>query len=379
MSTGECQVGQRDAMRKCRKCLLPESVPGSQIGPDGVCGHCRAPRPESAPTGADPACREDLERTLAACRNGNRKGYDCLVPLSGGKDSIYLLYKLKVEYGLKVLAYTTNIDLPEVAWSNIRTALARLDIDHMVSTPAPGFIRKLFRYLLQNQEARGAVYTLSYVYAPLFEGDAIRLAIEKDIPLIFAGYSPGQPDPQRMLYEFSPRLIREEDWTPPHLRECGEFGSDELGRFYNPLELPGNTRFPRYLAPYHAWDYDQDEVMRKVTELGLVKRSRHASPIVSNYPINWLMMYSDLKHFNYNPYAPEFSALIREGKASLGYWRIMAPLVDFMIRHKVLLGREVSRSQKWLGLTDEDLRIRLPEGAYDPPLLRKQGTDARQP
>lgn len=366
-------------MKKCKKCLLPEAVPGSQIGPDGICGFCRAPVHGHSSVSPNPAHREDLEQTLEACRKpGRRNGYDCLVPLSGGKDSIYLLYKLKVEYGLKVLAYTTNIDLPDVAWSNIRTALARLDIDHEVFNPAPLFTRKLFRYLLQNQEARGAVYTVSYVYAPLFEGDAIRLAIEKDIPLILAGYSPGQPEPQRMLYEFSPRLIRGEDWTPPHLKECGEFTDEELSRFYNPLEMPASTQFPRYLAPYHAWDYNQDEVMRKVVELGLVKRGRHASPIVSNYPINWLMMYSDLRHFHYNPYVPEFSALIREGKASLAYWRIMAPLVDLMIQRKVLLGREVSRCQKWLGLNDEDLRIRLTEGAYDPPLLRGQATDAGQ-
>lgn len=370
------QAPKISAMKKCKKCLLPEAVPGSQIDSDSVCGYCKTPKSKYLSVSPNPAHQEDLEQTLKTCRKRNPNGYDCLVPLSGGKDSIYLLYKLKVEYGLRVLAFTTNIDLPSVAWSNIRTALARLDIDHEVFSPAPAFVRKLFRYLLQNQEARGAVYTVSYVYAPLFEGDAIRLAIEKDIPLILAGYSPGQPDPQRMLYEFSPQLIREEDWTPPHLKECGEFTSEELSRFYNPLELPKNTRYPRYLAPFHAWEYDQDEVMRKVAELDLVKRGRHASPIVSNYPINWLMMYSDLKHFNYNPYAPEFSTLIREGKANLNYWRIMAPLVDFMIRSKVLLGREVARSQKWLGLTDQDLHIRLPEGAYDPPLIRSQASDA---
>jgi hypothetical protein len=118
--------------------------------------------------------------------------------------------------------------------------------------------------------------------------------------------------------------------------------------------------------------------MRKVSELGLVKRSHHASPIVSNYPINWLLMYSDLRQFQYNPYAPEFSALIREGKASLNYWRVMAPAVDFMIRNKVLLGREVARSQAWLDLRDDDLRITLPEGVYDPPLLRKRQPDGGQ-
>jgi len=220
-------------MKRCSKCLLPEAVPGSKIGPDGICGYCHAPGAGQSTVRPNPAHREDLERTLAALRDRQQtqKGYDCLVPLSGGKDSIYLLYKLKIEYGLRVLAYTTNIDLPEVAWSNIRTALARLDIDHVVYNPAPAFTRKLFRYLLQNQEARGAVYTVSYVYAPLFEGDAIRLAIEKDIPLILAGYSPGQPEPERMLYEFSPKLISEEDWTPPHLKECGEFSDEELSRF----------------------------------------------------------------------------------------------------------------------------------------------------
>lgn len=358
-------------MRKCISCLLPEAVPGSQIGPDGICSCCRARVPGNSSATPDEAHRQDLEETLRTCRERNRARYDCLVPLSGGKDSCFLVHKLKKEYTLRVLAYTTNINLPKVAWSNIDTTRARVDIDHVVSSPAPAFVRKLLRYLLQNQEARGAVYTVSYVYAPLFEGDAIRLAIEENIPLVLAGYSPGQPDPQRMLYELPPQLIRGEDWTPPHLKECGEFTSDELSRFYNPRQLPSSTRFPRYLAPFHAWDYNQQEVMRKVAELGLVKRGSHASPVVSNYPINWLMMYSDLKHFNYNPYAPEFSALIREGKASIRYWRFMGPLVDFMIRRRVLLGREVTRCMQWLGLSDEDLHIRLPKGAYDPPLLRQ--------
>lgn len=357
-------------MRRCKQCLLPEAVPQSNIGPDGVCELCRQPRFAAHADAPDPALRRDIEDTLRNCRAKRSSNYDCLVPLSGGKDSVYLLYRLKVEYGLHVLAFTADINLPPAAWSNIRTTLAKLDIDHLVYSPAPGFFTRLFAYLLRNQEARGAVYTVSYVYAPLFEGEAIRIAIEKGIPLILAGYSPGQPEPERMLYEFSPRLIREEDWTPPHLKQCGQFSDEELGYFFNPLQCPPGTVFPRYLAPYHAWDYDQEEVMRKVTDLGLVKRKSHASPIVSNYPINWLMMYSDLRHFGYNPYAPEFAALIRRGKANLAHWRIMAPLVDFMIRNRVFVGREVSRSMAWLGLKDDDLRVTLPKGAYDPPLLR---------
>lgn len=357
-------------MKRCKTCLLPDIVPGAEIDDSGKCAYCRNPSPSPHATAVASKYREDLEETLRRARNHPGSEYDCVVPLSGGKDSLFLLHRLKVDYGLRVLAFTCDIDLPPIAWNNIRLALRKLDIDHVIFSPAHGFLTKLFRYLLCNQEARGAVYTVSYVYAPLFEGAAIRLAMERNIPLVVAGYSPGQPEPERMLYEFTPALISSEDWTPPHLVECGHFSEAELAAFYNPLKLPGNPTFPRYLAPYHVWDYDQDEVIRKVTELGLVRRSSHANPIVSNYPINWLMMFSDLKHFGYNPYVPEFSALIREGKASLNYWRVMLPIVNFMIRKKIGYGREVRRSMQWLGLRESDLRITLPKGAYDPPLLR---------
>jgi hypothetical protein len=355
-------------MRRCKNCLIPDAVPGVALSAAGVCNHCAdigsvstAPDDEDARR----AREADLELALAEARR-HGGAYDCVVALSGGKDSLYLLHRLKVKYKLRVLAYTVDINIPPIAWQNIRRTVARLDVDHLTYSPPHTLYEKLFRYLLRNQEQRGAVYTVSYVYAPLFEGDAIRLAVEKDIPLVLAGYSPGQPEPERMHYEFSRKLICETDWTPPELARCGEFTSDDLAYFFDPQRYPAGTRFPRYLAPFHAWPYDQDRIMKEVVELGLAASGRHASPIHSNYPINWLLMYSDLKSFGYNPYAPEFSSLIRQGKANRNYWRIMAPVVDAMIRHRIGPGREVTRSLQWLGLKPEDLRITKPRGAYDP-------------
>jgi hypothetical protein len=355
-------------MSPCKRCLLPGEVPGADIDASGICRLCRGFVPEAE--AKNQALRDERKADLeAALRSRSRGGqYDALVCLSGGKDSLYLLHRAKVDYGLNVLAFTTDANIPEVAWANIRRAVAKLAVDHLVFRPAKDFYRKLFRYLLQNQEARGAVYTVSYVYAPLFEGDALTVATERGIPLVLAGYSPGQPEPERMAYEFSRQLIGETDWTPPGLRESGEFGGAELARFWNPHRYPRGTPFPRYLAPFHAWDYDQADVMKRVRSLGLVGSRSQASPIVTNYPVNWLLMYSDLRHFGYNPYSPEFSALIRAGKASWLYWKIMTPVVNFMIRHKVLLGKETSRQLAWLGLHPDDLRITQPRGAYDPPL-----------
>ncbi len=346
-------------MRSCKLCLLPEAVPGADLR-DGVCRPCREYRPQDAETAqSQRKLREaDLELALRQCRG--QGDFDCIVPLSGGKDSVYLIHKLKVEYGLRVLAHTTDIDIGEIAWANIRRSVDKLDVEHLVYRPSLDFYRRLFRWLLMNQEARGAVHTISYVYAPLFEGNVLQVAMQRQIPLVLAGYSPGQPVADRMTYEFPRLAISEVDWTPPELVASGEFGADDLARFWNPARYPAGSRFPRYLAPYHAWPYDQDETMKKVVELGLIGSSKNASPVFSNYPINWLLMYSDLKTFGYNPYAPEFSALIREGKANRGYWKMMGKIVDFITLNKLLLGRHVASHMAWLGLRDEDLRITRP-------------------
>jgi hypothetical protein len=71
-------------------------------------------------------------------------------------------------------------------------------------------------------------------------------------------------------------------------------------------------------------------------------------------------MYSDLKNLGYNPYAPEFATLIRAGQASRLYWKIMGPIVNFMIRKQIYLGHSVKTHLNWLGLTPEDLRINRP-------------------
>jgi hypothetical protein len=360
---------------KCRNCLLPREVAGADIDASGLCAPCRAYSAGSRQP--DETLRREREADLAAaleaCRGAGE--YDCLVNLSGGKDSCYLLYRLKAEYGLNVLAFTTDMNVPPVAWDNIRRTIDRLGVDHVVHTPNREFYRKLYRHLLQNQESRGAVRTVCYVCAPLFEGYALALAVEKEIPLVVAGYSPGQPDPDRMTYEFSRAMIAETDWTPPEVRECGLFTEEELALFWNPLRYPAGTQFPRYLAPFHAWPYNQGEVMQQVVRLGLAVNSRHANPIHSNCPLNWLLMYSDLQNLGYNPYTPEFSALIREGKASRAYWRIGTPLVNTMIRTRTFMGRNVQTSLEWLDLKTDDLKITRPAPATE----TRQATTERGP
>lgn len=355
-------------MKNCVNCLVPEKLGGAFDGL-GICGLCRehAVKDTTREEIERRSFETDLEETLKNCRGPG--AYDCLVGLSGGKDSCYLLYKVAVEYKLRVLAFTVNINIPDVAWENIRRTVKKLDVPHLVFTPPWAFYRKMFGYLLRNQGEGGAVRTVCYLCAPLTESYSLKAAMNERIPLVLAGYSPGQPERARMLYEFPGEMISSADWTPRELKESGVFPEAELAGYWNPLKYTAGTAFPRFLAPFHAWRYSQGDVMKAVVDLGLIQNSRHASPVHSNCPVNWLLMYSDLKNLGYNSYAGEFARLIREGKASRRYWRVMQPLVNWMIRNKMFLGRNVSRSLEWLDLDESELKITRPAVSCRPAVV----------
>ena len=338
----------------CRTCDLPGQFPGAELDAAGVCALCRAYDPSRRGLHSGDASPDaaKLDQLLREVRGKAR--YDCLVLFSGGKDSIYLLHKLKSEYQLNVLALTIDLDLPAIAWDNIRRTVEKLDVEHVVYRAPPGFNRKLFRFLLQNQDPRGAIHTVTFTTAALNEGYALRFAAEKNIPLALCGYSTAQED--WMKLEMSPGLI-ERDWTPELLRQSGEFTDAELALFWNPGALARGTRPPRFLAPFQAWDYDAMEMTRVVVANGLVGRKRNASPVLSNSPFQWLLIFSDLMHFGHHRYEGEFAKLVREGRADRLFWRVMLPAIRFMARRRMLLGRNVTRSLEWLGLEASELAI----------------------
>jgi N-acetyl sugar amidotransferase len=84
-----------------------------------------------------------------------KKGkYDCIVPLSGGKDSTYVLYLCKVKYSLNVLA--VNFDngfQSEQAKNNMKKAVEKLDVDFIQYRPKFSLMKQLMRiFLLKTGE-----------------------------------------------------------------------------------------------------------------------------------------------------------------------------------------------------------------------------------
>ena len=79
-------------LKRCTKCILPETMPYITFNPDGVCNYCEGyilsnvPKPVSV--------LESLVKPFR--RNGAR---DCIVPFSGGRDSCYGLHLVVEELG----------------------------------------------------------------------------------------------------------------------------------------------------------------------------------------------------------------------------------------------------------------------------------------
>lgn len=128
---------------------------------------------------------------------------------------------MKIDYGLRVPAPTTDVKLSGEAWRCICRSAAKLQVVHLIFRPLDAFCRKLFCRPLTQQEARGAMYAVSFAFAPLIEGNALVLRLESRQALVVAGHLPWQSGPERLVYACSRRLIAQNDSTSSVLREAG--------------------------------------------------------------------------------------------------------------------------------------------------------------
>ena len=74
-------------MDYCKRCVLPSTKPGLVMDAHGICSACRSVERKHL---IDWDARADrLHRLADQIRGSNGNGYECIVPVSGGKDSCY--------------------------------------------------------------------------------------------------------------------------------------------------------------------------------------------------------------------------------------------------------------------------------------------------
>jgi len=128
-------------LQYCTRCVMPHTKPDLQMDDEGVCNACRSYERRAL---VDWSQRKN--ELLAIVENYRRNGtsWDCVVPVSGGKDSTYQVIRM-LELGLNPLCVNaTTCDLSEIGRENIQN-IKRLGVDLLEFSPNPVVRAKLNR------------------------------------------------------------------------------------------------------------------------------------------------------------------------------------------------------------------------------------------
>lgn len=250
----------------CARCILPEGYPGVTFDDEGVCSLCQEYTPKKL-------LGEKALWSAIAERPGTK--YDVLVPVSGGRDSTYVLYQAVKKFGKRVFAlHFDNAFEDKQAENNFLEAVKRLGVDYTISTSRHAFPEKIVEQAVKSALPFGLFdlttnCCVACTYG--FRSASYREAIARGIPSVLWGDSDEEAvsffyRSNRAKYFFSPRfynyilflfytiLFQLEFWIP----------HSKFFHFSAPTPYPGKE-----IQDFHFFDYvtwDRREIKRTIME-----------------------------------------------------------------------------------------------------------------
>lgn len=136
-------------LKYCIRCCMPETQEGITFDEMGICQACQSSEQKIH---IDWIKKEQVLRSiLDDAKSKAGLNYDCIVPISGGKDSMFQLYVLVEVYKMKPLAVTFSHNwYSEVGWYNLQNALQEFNVDHIMFTPNRALVNKIARRSLES-------------------------------------------------------------------------------------------------------------------------------------------------------------------------------------------------------------------------------------
>jgi asparagine synthetase B (glutamine-hydrolysing) len=114
-------------LKRCTKCVLPETFPFIKFDEKGVCNYCNNYQVKEYPSSLD-----ELKKLIEPYKRTDGRP-DCIVPFSGGRDSTYSLHIIKKELGLNPIAFTYDWGMvTDLARRNIARACGKLGVENII-------------------------------------------------------------------------------------------------------------------------------------------------------------------------------------------------------------------------------------------------------
>ena len=175
-------------MNYCKRCLYPDTKPQLVFDENGICSACKNHELKEK---IDWKSKEkELKEILEKFRSKNNY-YDCIIPVSGGKDSHFQAYTIKEKFGLNPLVVNFHpLDQTEIGKKNLDN-LKKLGVDCIEFSPNPNVYLKLARFGLKKLGDFQWPEHVGIFTVP------VQIAVKYKIPLIIWGENPqfeyGQP------------------------------------------------------------------------------------------------------------------------------------------------------------------------------------------
>lgn len=235
-------------LKYCKRCLYPDTKPQLEFNEDGICSACinydRKSRIDWSKK------RQELQEILEKYKSKDNNNYDCIIPVSGGKDSTFQTHFIKNECGLNPLVVNFHpLDQTELGRKNLEN-LKKLGVDCIEFSPNPTVYQKLARFGLielgdfQWPEHIG-IFTIP-----------MQIAVRYKIPLIIWGENPqfeyGKPT------DINKEYVLDREWNEKH-----------GGYFLDKIKPHDMTKYGFELKDLKPYLYPSDEEIRSVGVTGI--------------------------------------------------------------------------------------------------------------
>lgn len=172
-------------MRYCKRCLYPENHPLNIVfDKDGICSGCRVHEEKDTLDWAPR--KEKLRKILNTYKNTSGNNYDCIIPVSGARDSYFIVHTIKNVFGMNPLLVTYNKQYnTDYGIRNLANLRIQFDCDIMTMTVNPETVKKITRASLRKM---GSMYWHCLAGQTVYP---VQMAVKLKIPLIIWGAHQG--------------------------------------------------------------------------------------------------------------------------------------------------------------------------------------------
>ena len=166
----------------CSRCCMPETEEGYNANEYGMCRICQSSEQKMHIDWTKR--RQMLEEILDKYKAKAGSNYDCMVPISGGKDSTFQLYVLTKVFNMKPLAVTYSHNwFSKTGWYNLMRALKEFNVDHIIYTPNRNLVNRLAK---RSLDMIGDACWSCHAGVGAFP---LHIATKYDIPVVIYGES----------------------------------------------------------------------------------------------------------------------------------------------------------------------------------------------